>query len=118
MVWDTLYGDRDGATSGHSCSCPLTGADTSSACICVYVVNGVSTMAVPRVLLFYYHSIFIGLALQYTCIPITANPRVLECVYITVYYTFMHGYKWRGHRTYTECSRKYTSAKEMVIQKT
>ena len=39
-----FYGDRDGETSG--CSCSLTGGDhTSSACVCGCVINGVSAMA-------------------------------------------------------------------------
>ena len=49
LVWDIrknkLYGDQDGATPGCSCSCPLTGDLTSSACVCVCVVNGVSATA-------------------------------------------------------------------------
>ena len=40
LIWDTmkniLYGDQDVVTSGCSCSCPLTGDLTSSACIHVY----------------------------------------------------------------------------------
>ena len=31
--------------SGYSCSCPLTGDLTSSACVCGCVVNGVSATA-------------------------------------------------------------------------
>ena len=40
LIWDTrknkLYGDQDGngETSGCSCSCPLTGDLSSSACVC------------------------------------------------------------------------------------
>ena len=37
-----LCGDQDGTTPGCSCSCPLTGDLTSSACICGCVVNGIS----------------------------------------------------------------------------
>ena len=37
-IWDTrknkLYDDQDSETSGCSCSCPLTGVLTSSACVC------------------------------------------------------------------------------------
>ena len=40
-----LYGDQDCVVSGCSCSCPLTGGLTSSACICGCVVNGVSATA-------------------------------------------------------------------------
>ena len=40
-----LYGDQDCVVSGCSCSCPLTGGLTSSACVCGYVVNGVSATA-------------------------------------------------------------------------
>ena len=51
LIWDTrknkLYGDQDGngETSGYSCSCPLTGDLSSSACVCGCVVNGVSATA-------------------------------------------------------------------------
>ena len=42
-----LYGNQDGngETSGCSCSCPLTGDLSSSACVCGGVVNGVSATA-------------------------------------------------------------------------
>ena len=37
-IWDTrknkLYDDQDSETSGCSCSCPLTGVLTNSACVC------------------------------------------------------------------------------------
>ena len=49
LVWDMrknkLYGDQDGTTPGCSCSCPLTGDLTSSACVCGCMVNGVSATA-------------------------------------------------------------------------
>ena len=49
LIWETrkkeLYGDQDCVVSGCSCSCPLTGGLTSSACVCGCVVNGVSTTA-------------------------------------------------------------------------
>ena len=49
LIWETrkkeLYGDQDCVVSGCSCSCPLTGGLTSSACVCGCVVNGVSAMA-------------------------------------------------------------------------
>ena len=49
LVWDIrknkLYGDQDGTTPDCSCSCPLTGDLTSSACVCGCVVNGVSATA-------------------------------------------------------------------------
>ena len=51
LIWDTrrnkLYGDQDGTgeTSGCSCTCPLTGDLTSSACVCGCVVDGVSATA-------------------------------------------------------------------------
>ena len=35
----------DGEISGCSCSCPLTGDLTSSACVCGCVVNDVSAMS-------------------------------------------------------------------------
>ena len=50
-IWDTrknkLCGDQDGTgeTPGYSCSCPLTGDLSSSACVCGCVVNGVSATA-------------------------------------------------------------------------
>ena len=44
LIWDTrknkLYGDQD-TISGCSCSRPLTGDLTCSACVCGCVVNGV-----------------------------------------------------------------------------
>ena len=52
LIWETrktkLYSDQDGTgeTSGYSCSCPLTGDLSSSACVCGGVVNGVSVTAV------------------------------------------------------------------------
>ena len=53
-IWDTrknnLYDDRAGAFSGCSCSCPLTGDLTSSACICGCVVNG-SNMSIIIILI-------------------------------------------------------------------
>ena len=58
LIWETrktkLYGDRDGTgeTSGYSCSCPLTGDLSSSACVCGGVVNGISVTAVTSV--YYY----------------------------------------------------------------
>ena len=46
LKWDVrkngLYGDQDGASSGCSCSCPLTGDLTSSVCVYGCVVNGVA----------------------------------------------------------------------------
>ena len=49
LIWETrkkeLYGDQDCVVSGCSCSCPLTGGLTSSACVCGCVVNGVSATA-------------------------------------------------------------------------
>ena len=51
LIWDTkknkLCGDQDGngETSDYSCSCPLTGDLSSSACICGCMVNGVSATA-------------------------------------------------------------------------
>ena len=51
LIWDTkknrLYGNQvgNGETSGCSCSCPLTGDLSSSACVCGCVVDGVSAMA-------------------------------------------------------------------------
>ena len=51
LIWDSrknkLYGDQDGngETSGCSCSYPLTGVLTSSACVCGCVVDGVSATA-------------------------------------------------------------------------
>ena len=46
LLWDTrknkLYGDQDGTSPGCSCSCPLTGHLTSSACVCGFMVNGIS----------------------------------------------------------------------------
>ena len=51
LIWDTrknkLYGNQDstGETSGYSCSCPLTGDLSSSACVCGWMVDGVSAMA-------------------------------------------------------------------------
>ncbi len=45
-IWDArkynLYSDHSDATSS---SCPLTGGPTSYACVCGFVVNGVSAMA-------------------------------------------------------------------------
>ena len=42
-----LYGNQygNGETSGCSCSCPLTGDLSSSACVCGCVVDGVSATA-------------------------------------------------------------------------
>ncbi len=49
LIWaarkDNLYGDHSDAISDCSSSCPLTGGPTSSACVRVCVVNGVSAMA-------------------------------------------------------------------------
>ena len=49
LIWEArkkeLYGDQDCVVSGCSCSCPLTGGLTSSACVCGCVVNGVSATA-------------------------------------------------------------------------
>ena len=49
LIWDTrknkLYGDRDGETSGCSCSCPLTGDLSSSACVCGCMVDGIGATA-------------------------------------------------------------------------
>ena len=44
---NNLYANQDGTgeTSGCSCSCPLTGDLTSSACVCGCVVDGVSATA-------------------------------------------------------------------------
>ena len=53
----SIYGnvcDQDGTTPGCSCSCPLTGDLTSSACVCGCVVNGVSATAATSV---YYYTI-------------------------------------------------------------
>ena len=36
-----MIGDQDGETSGCSCSCPLNGDLTSSACVSGCMVNGV-----------------------------------------------------------------------------
>ena len=48
-IWDTrknkLYGDQDCEALGRSCSCPLTGDLSSSACVCGCVVHGVSATA-------------------------------------------------------------------------
>ena len=49
MRKNKLYGDQDGATPGCSCSCPLTGDLTSSACVCGCVVNGVNATAATLV---------------------------------------------------------------------
>ena len=43
----TVHGD--GEISGCSCSCPLIGDLTSSACVCGCVVNDVSATAATRV---------------------------------------------------------------------
>ena len=54
LAWDTkLYGDQDDETIGCSCSCPLFGDLTSSACVCGCMVNGLSTMAVTYVTVFF-----------------------------------------------------------------
>ena len=39
LIWDTRKnnGNQDGTTPGCSCSCPLTGDLTSSACMCPWV---------------------------------------------------------------------------------
>ena len=51
LIWaakkNKLYGKQDSGTSGCSCSCPLTGDLTSSACVCGCVVNGISATAYP-----------------------------------------------------------------------
>ena len=62
-IWDTrknnLYDDRAGAFSGCSCSCPLTGDLTSSACICGCVVNG-SNMSIIIILMQGYFAVFLS----------------------------------------------------------
>ena len=51
IIWVTrknnLYGDQDGnvETSGCSCTFPVTGDFSSSACVCGCVVNGISATA-------------------------------------------------------------------------
>ena len=62
-IWDTrknnLYDNRAGAFSGCSCSCPLTGDLTSSACICGCVVNG-SNMSIIIILIQGYFAVFLS----------------------------------------------------------
>ena len=52
-----LYGNGDGAISGCSCSWPLTGGLTSSACVSGCMVSGVRTTVLRQQQeLYLYHS--------------------------------------------------------------
>lgn len=70
-IWDTRknfwYDDRAGAFSGCSCSCPLTGDLTSSACICGCVVNG-SNMSIIIILIQGYFAVFLSSVCVCVCV--------------------------------------------------